>query len=266
MAILALTCCFCGFAQNNDTVISVFLSENTQYFEDAYLKDDGTLEIIAKKTFTDTEPGKKSSILELSLKKWDGEMIFIRSGYSERDIPGYKTEVWTKNRHTGIVSPIGNWDLNSADVSRFLPKELETTRKHPWFFYVGGQSSFNSDAYSLFLNTRVGAFLLKDWWDLGLSAYLSGNVIGENISDVFELGISSKIYWPIRKYKISPYIGTGVSWGYSLSIDDIGDVEATYTRTMFLIGTSWYIGPGSLDFGLQFGDNFNVTVGYTFLF
>jgi hypothetical protein len=33
-----------------------------------------------------------------------------------------------------------------------------------------------------------------------------------------------------------------------------------------LLGTSWYVGPGSFDFGFQIGNDFNVTVGYTFMF
>lgn len=35
---------------------------------------------------------------------------------------------------------------------------------------------------------------------------------------------------------------------------------------MLLLGVSWYVGPGSLDLGTQVGDNFNITLGYTFSF
>ncbi|MDR2129648.1 MAG: porin family protein [Odoribacteraceae bacterium] len=265
-AILMCACYYSGFAQSSNTFIADFLSENTQYFEDARLKEDGSLEIKAKETFANIESGKKSAILELSLKKWDGEIIFIRSDYSEHNIWGYKTELWTKNKHTGLVSLIGNWDLNSADVSKFQPKQLETIRKHPWFFYVGGQANFNDDDFSLFLNARIGAFLYKDWWDVALSGSYSGNARGENTMTVSELGVMTKIYWSIKKYNLSPYIGGGLSWGYTFSSDADNENEEGYTREMLLLGTSWYVGPGSWDFGLQISKDFNVTVGYTFLF
>jgi hypothetical protein len=254
-AILTLVCCCCGFAQISNAVIPGFLSEKAQYFEDARLIEDGALEIKAKKTFTDMDTSKKSAILELSLKKWDGEMIFIRSDYSEHNIEGYKTELWTKNKHTGLISLVGNWDLNSTDVSKFLPKQLETTRKHPWFFYIGGQANFNDDYFSMSWNARIGSFLYKDRWDIALS----GSYSGDNVTTMAELGLMSRLFCPIRKYNLSPYIGAGFSWGH---IEDGGG----YTRTMLLLGSSWYVGHGSLDFGLQISKDFNVTIGYTFLF
>jgi hypothetical protein len=93
--------------------------------------------------------------------------------------------------------------------------------------------------------------------------------------NIFELGIMSKIYLPIKKYNLSPYIGAGLSRRYTESVTpgyttagypDVKVDETYQWQTMLLLGASWYVGPGSWDFGLQIGKDFNVTLGYTFLF
>jgi outer membrane protein W len=97
---------------------------------------------------------------------------------------------------------------------------------------------------------------------------MAGNDV--NFTANAELGLLSKVYFPIRKYNISPYVGAGISRVFTSSSMDIGDENVNskniYWNKMLLIGISWYVGPGSWDFGTQLGNNFNLTLGYTFSF
>ncbi len=267
--VFILVSCQYGVAQNKnaDNFISKLLSENVQYFENAKLNDNGTLEIqVNDSVYSSIDPSRKSIILEVALKKWDGEIFFIHSGYNR--------EIWKKDIKTGQVSLVGQWNLNDPEIYKYLPKMLQTTKFHPWFFYIGGQSSFNSDYTNVLLSARIGSFLLKDRWDLALSGSFSVNGNDINSMVTAEFGALSKVYFPIKKYNVSPYVGGGFSRVYTSSNMDIDmgmgmestSVDNSYWNEMLLLGVSLYVGPGSLDFGLQFGKNFNVAIGYTFSF
>ncbi|MDD2437712.1 MAG: hypothetical protein PHG27_06755 [Massilibacteroides sp.] len=262
--ILMLVCFQYGFAQSGTSDLNIpdFLSDNEQYFTDAKLKNGGTLELQAKETYFVMEQSKKNVIIEIALKKWNGEMIFIHAGYNR--------EIWRRDITTGQITLIGQWDLNNAEIYKYLPKTLQTTKFHPFFFYVGGQTNFNSDKFTLLLSARIGSFLYKDRWDLALSGSLS--VIDNDVNSTTnaELGFLSKVYFPIRKHNISPYVGVGISRVFTnLSMEygtEYADFDNSYWDKMLLLGISWYVGSGSLDFGAQIVDNFNLTLGYTFSF
>jgi hypothetical protein len=265
LAILALACSYCGFAQNRDKFRTVFLSETGIYFSDATIKEDGSLEIQAiDSIYQPMDISKKDSILEYALRTWNGEMIFVHSGYIR--------EIWRRNINTGAVSQVGVWNLNNPELFKYRRRVLETTKKHPWFFYAGVQSNFNLEGFSMLVSAHIGFFLLKDRWDLALSESfgLSTSETSESVDLDEELALISKVYFPIKKYKISPYIGAGSSFVFSNVMDKV-DI---YGQTMFLAGISWYVGPGSLDLGaivyLDFRDpvkcSFNLSLGYTFLF
>jgi len=245
-----------------DINLTDFLTDNEQYFSDAKLRKDGTLELLAKESFSSIDQNKKNAIIEYALKKWNIEIVYIRAGY--------KREIWKKDLTTGLITLIGLWDLNNAEVYKYLPRTLKTTNIHPFFFYVGGQSNFNSEKFSLFLNARIGSFLYKDRWDVALSASVSvSDNQGTSIANA-ETSLLSKVYFPIRKYNLSPYIGTGISRVFTSTVTDnsnqYSENDDSYWNSMLLLGISWYVGPGSLDLGTQVGDNFNITLGYTFSF
>jgi hypothetical protein len=270
---LALTCGYRGLAQTNDTFRSTFLSETEDYFSDAVVKEDGTLEIQAiDSLYQPIRVDRKRAMLQKALKKWDGEMIFIYSGYTR--------EIWRRNINTGVVSRVDTWNLNNPELAKYQRNVLETTRKHPRFFHIGGQAQFNSDNLNLQLNVRGGFFLLKERWDWALSGSI-GVTPSENSSFTsVELGTSSKVYFPvkIKQHQFSPYIGAGVSLVYTVSDyeteNDYDYTEDVYGQGTFLIGVSWYVGPGSLDIGtninMDFRDavkcNYSLSLGYTFLF
>jgi hypothetical protein len=178
---------------------------------------------------------------------------------------GHKREIWGKDA-TNTLILLDTIDLNHSDVRKVV-KESQKLIKHPWFVYFGGQGNFNSETFNLMLSVRIGFFLLKDCWDLALSETFSASEIGTTS----ELGILSKVYYPIRKYKISPYIGAGLSFvytGYDNGQEglDFDYIEDTYWNSTLLLGVNWYIAPGSLDIGIQYGkvSKFAITIGYTF--
>jgi hypothetical protein len=173
---------------------------------------------------------------------------------------GHKREIWGKDA-TQTVKLLDTLDMNSNNL-KSVKRESQKLIKHPWFFYFGGQSNFNSETFSLMSSARIGFFLLKDCWDLALSETLSVSETGATS----ESGILSKVYYPIKKYKISPYIGAGLSLVYTGYDNGQEYIENTYWTSMLLWGISCYVGPGSLDIGMQYGktSEFAVTVGYTF--
>lgn len=252
--VFILVCCQYGFAQKNN-----FSSENEHYFASATLKDNGALEIEGNEDYSKLEQHEKRKVLERSLKEWEVEIIFVHFGYIR--------EIWKKDLSTGIVSLIGSWDLNNPEKEKYLPKTMKTTKYHPWFVHGGLMLNFSSDDFRFFINTRIGFFLLKNRWDIALSASLIDILNGgyyANAEDEIvnvELGLVSKVYFPIKKIKLSPYVGAGISRTFDTLVKGGGGWN--YTA---LVGASWYIGHGSLDLGVQVYKNFNLTLGYTFVF
>ena len=254
--------------QSINEIIAKFLFDNKNYFESAGLNENGFLEIQANESaYTSIGLSTKMAIFRSALEKWDGVVFFVHSGY--------KRELWRRDVRTGAVSQLGLWDLNNPELYKYLPRTLQTTRSHPWFFYVGGAARFDSEnLHSVFFSTRFGFFLLKNRWDLALSGSVGINDNSMVTIITAELGLLSKVYFPIRKLNLSPYFGAGLSVVYTtteMSLDmgngaGYNNLEDSYLNPMGLAGVSWYVGPGSLDVGAQIGKTFAVTLGYTFSF
>ncbi|MDR0287692.1 MAG: hypothetical protein LBI03_08340 [Clostridiales bacterium] len=144
---------------------------------------------------------------------------------------------------------------------------MQTAKRHPWFFYAGGFINFSDGNYNVSVNGSIGSYLLKDRWDLALTGSVMSNDNDVSESTTTSIGISSKVYYPIREYNISPYIGAMLSQSSTnTKTSESGNSKSSNTNKMLLLGVSWYVGPGSWDFGMQFGDAFNFTFGYTFSF
>ena len=268
---LIFTLVFCQYGVSQDKDMSIFihglLQETKPYFESAKLNEVGVLKIQANDSlYASMDSGKKNAILELALKRWNGEMIFV---YSK-----HKREIWKRDIKTGQISLIGLWNLDDAEMYKYLPKTLLKTKYHPWFCYFGGQTKFDSDNFSLLLNARFGSFLYKNRWDLALAASISDIENDATLITTAELGINSKVYFPIKiktdkyHFNISPYIGGGLSRVYTdtyMEMDmQYSDSSYSYWNKTLLLGVSWYVNSGSLDLGLQLGDSFSLTLGYTF--
>jgi hypothetical protein len=249
------------FAQNgNENKFSKedFLSQFGIYFTDAEGSETGIIRLQATGLFASFSTEKKNTVMEFVLSK----------GYTLASVAyEYKRELWKKDQFSNTVALLDSWDLNTLYTPKTTLKTLQKTDVHPWFFYFGLNSNFNEESLSIYLSSRLGFFLLKNRWDLALS--YSAGLYGryeDGATYNSDLGLMSKVYYPIRKYNISPYAGLGISYLWSEYND--GSYESYPATTNWdvpvYLGVSWWVGSGSLDFGLQIGDNSVFTVGYTF--
>jgi len=254
--ILALIVGQQGFAQNKnefDTFKNDILSQFDTYFENIEMSGDGKIILYAKEAYNTLLPVKKNNIMRTVLSDRTEEFAIVRYQY--------KSELWKKETKNNRVTLIDGWDMNSI-----MQKATLKTNSHPWFFYLGAGGTYSdaiSDVNNLNVSSRLGFFLLKNRWDLALSGTYTNISDGNSgFINSANVGLMTKVYFPIRKINISPYIGTGVS--YITSLDDTSN---STLDTPIYIGISWIIGHGSLDIGYQYSsnaDNSMFTIGYTF--
>lgn len=225
------------------------LPEYSTYFSQAELTEKGQLNLSAiDKYILLPADGKKAIIADIS-KTWQDSLILVHYG-SKRELWGWKAE-------TGNARLLDKWDLNASQLTKTLPEKPQTTTYHPWFIYVGGQlGGDNQKNINLSLNTRFGFFLLMNRWDLAttLSAGLAGNVEATS-TDWVNVGLMSRVHFPIKKLGISPNIGGEISMA-SLS-------GTQSTNKSLLIGISWFVGFGSLDIGVRLGNEISTVGGLT---
>jgi hypothetical protein len=72
----------------------------------------------------------------------------------------------------------------------------------------------------------------------------------------------SKVYFPIRKLHISPNIGFDLQ---SVSYNTVEGSSTNSVSRSLLVGISWFVGQGSLDFGVRISKEVNATIGYTLI-
>ena len=253
-----------GFSQTNseqESFKQLILTQYDDYFDKVEFTKEGLTSLSAKEEYASLSLEKKTAVMEFVLSKWKKKLVVI----SYR----YKRELWERDDSNTTVL-LDSWDMNTPAIQRKDDRTLQTTNVHPWFVYVGVNSGFGSyDYVNLGFSARVGFYLLDNTWDLAV--FCTGGVNGEDreytsyLNTYFNTGIMSKVYFPIKKYKISPYLGAGISF---IRAHNINDHESTYNSSSWnypaYAGISWFVGPGSLDLGLQFGKNFATTIGYTF--
>jgi hypothetical protein len=225
------------------------LPEYSMYFSQAELTEKGQLNLSAiDKYILLPADGKKAIIAKIS-KAWQDSLVLVRYGS--------KSELWGWRNETGNARLLDEWDLNAPQLTKPQPAIPQTTFYHPWFIYVGGQlGGDNQKNINLSLNTRFGFFLLMNRWDLAttLSAGLSGNVEATSTSWV-NVGLMSRVHFPIKKLGISPNIGGEIS---------MASLDGTQTANKsLLIGISWFVGFGSLDIGMRMGNEVSAIGGLT---
>jgi hypothetical protein len=249
--ILGVSC----FAQTNNFQQEEFLSQFGTHFESVEMTETGIIRLQAKESFTSLSAERKSIIMEFVLSR----------GYTLAFVTyEYKRELWQRDT-SGTAVLLDSWDLNILYTPRITLKTLQKTDVHPWFLQFGLNSSFNEDLFNLNLTGRIGFFLLKNRWDLALSYSFRTNLTEFNDVTTSDLGLMSRVYFPIQKYNIAPYAGLGISYVWSETYTDYADFSTTTSwHVPLYLGVSWFVGPGSLDFGLQISSNTVFTVGYTF--
>ena len=239
-------------------------SQDTTYFNPVENGKDGTLILYAKEAYQSLPAKEKQLAIIKALPKGTAfDLLLVHSGT--------KREMWIEDPKTSSLFLVDSMDMNNPYVRKNAGKLIS----HPFFIYFGGQTTFNSETVNFDFSTRFGFFLLLNRWDLALATSFGMRYGNPNYNYfVLNLGLASKYYFPIKKYPLTPYIGTSISYIFSLkdewgaSIPDFYNTTTTSTWDFsFLTGISWYIGPGSLDFGIQAGlvNHFATTIGYTFL-
>jgi hypothetical protein len=192
------------------------------------------------------------------MKKWQESLVLVQ--YET------KSELWGLNSDNGKAIHIDTWDLNATKPNGPSLVTASRTGLHPFFVYFGGQGVLDSEHNLNFaINTRVGFFLLKDRWDLAWT--FSGGILGnidntDAMSNQLSTGLMSKVYFPIRKLNISPNAGFDLQ---STAYSDAEGSTTTSANRALLMGISWYVGHGSLDFGVRIGKEVTASIGYTIM-
>lgn len=223
------------------------------YFSSAELTQNDQLQLPARENYTRMSRDGRKAVMDNLVKSWQESLVVVKYETSK--------ELWGWNSDTREAILVDSWDSDPKPAAAVSPEPLSNTEKHPWFFYIGSAQRMDSEKnINGALSARVGFFLLKDTWDLAatFSEQLSGNFESEDISLQTSIGIMSKLYYPIRKYNISPFIGGEAA----LSL--VKDSDPSFSPS-FLLGVSWFVGSGSLDVGIRAGNGSSMMVGYTLI-
>jgi hypothetical protein len=247
-------------AQDKTTGIEMFrssvLPQFKTYFTDAGLTGNGQLELTAATGYSSLAKENKNTVMDMLVRSWQNTLIVVRNDSSR--------ELWGINTKTGKAMLIETWSIDGNKIAEAARIPESKTAQHPWFVYFGLQSQFDSQHnINMGFSTRFGFFLLKNRWDLAASAsgFIFGNIDNESQTFQSNVGISSKVYFPIKKLRISPNIGGEISY----STYSVEDTETSSVSPYALTGLSWYVGNGSFDVGVRTGRQTIVMVGYTFI-
>lgn len=171
---------------------------------------------------------------------------------------GQGRELWITDGNN--VKCLEKWNNDSLRIEDYLPLELKRSGKTKVFYYVGGMLNGGNGSTSYSLNLRGGSYLYENLLDASATLNLGGNKPEEGESQFTgDIGIDSRAYLPfsIKNVNLAPYAGAGISWSFA---------PESFFELRLLAGGCWFVGPGSLDIGLQYGtkSDFALTLGYTF--
>jgi hypothetical protein len=171
---------------------------------------------------------------------------------------GSMREVWSWNAETENARLLDEWDLNSPRLANALQVKPQRPVNHPWFIYFGGQLGGNNQKnITIALNTQVGFYLLLNRWDFAatFNGGMTGSVEADAGTGFANVGLMSRVHFPIKKLGISPNVGGEITL---VSLD-----KTQSTSKSLLLGLSWFVGIGSLDIGVRIGDGVTTVGGFT---
>lgn len=225
------------------------LPQYSTFFNQALLTENGRLNLTAVDKYILLPADSKKGVMLNITNAWRDSLVVVHYGS--------KSELWGWNTSTG-ARLLDEWD-SALPPAAYLPAaKAPDMILHPWFVYLGGQLMFDSQKnINISLNTRLGFFLLLNRWDLAttLSAGLSGNADAAG-TPYSNIGVMSRVHFPIKKSGISPNIGG------EISLASFGDTQPAFTPSLVL-GISWFVGFGRLDIGIKIGDITSGTGGYS---
>jgi hypothetical protein len=250
--------CHYSFAQDSkkmDALRTKVITQYEIYFKSIELTGNGQLKMSALERYFLQPIDSKREIIRNISSEWEESLVLVQLND--------KNELWGKNKETGNIILIDSWGDRQTQEPKAEVNENQKFAKHPWFFYAGEQGMIDSNHnINLSVNTRVGFFLLLNKWDLAATYSFSfmGNTDSENVNGQSNLGIMSKVYFPIKKYNISPNVGAEISM---LSFRDSQSNTSQSINKSLLLGVSWFVGFGSLDIGIRTGQELTTMVGFT---
>lgn len=220
-----------------------------RYLRGGYAKEK-KLFLVTNSDYDSLTVIQKQSLLNKVSQEFADHDITIFSGDQQR-------ELWIPTA-TGIQM-IERWNNDSLQIEKYLPLELKRQGKTKMFYYVGGLLSGGGGSFNYSLNLRAGTYLYKDLLDASATLNVGGSKANGEGQFNGDIGVDSRAYLPLhsKKVNIAPYGGLGVSWAFA---------PESYFELRLLAGACWFVGPGSLDIGLQYGikSKFSATLGYTF--
>jgi hypothetical protein len=240
------------FSQQASTLESFrkkVFSDFSTYFNQAEMTENGKLNLSATEKYTALYTDGKKLIIEKVFIAWPDSLVLVHFGS--------KREVWGRCAEKGSIELLDTYDLNAPLLAR---QGNLVGRPQPWFFYIGGQlSGDNQHNINIALNLRVGFFLLLNHWDLAatFSGGVSGNTSYDNSGNGWaNVGLMSRVHFPIKKIKLSPNIGGEVTVGL------MGGSPVNINAAI-VVGLSWYVGFGSLNIGVSIGNSVTGSGGLT---
>ena len=223
------------------------LPQYTVYFTSADLTERGLLELSAVDKYIGLSANDKKAIMTTITTAWREPLVLVRYGS--------RTELWGWNGETGNTELLYEWDQNPS----YSVKISDMPPRLPWFFYVGDQLGIGNGIINLSINTRVGCFLLENKWDgavtfsYGFMA-LTGDASSKP-SNSLSFGIMGRRHFLIQDSKFTPNLG-----GQLMYTSSEGSSSATLSG---VVGISWFVGIGSVDFDLTIGDKVTGMIGFT---
>jgi len=230
--------------------VEVLPTYNT-YFSASGLTQGDQLKLDALASYTQMSGDGRKAVMNNLTKSWQESLVVVQYGTVK--------ELWGYDSNSREAVLIDSWDTDPKPVTAATPEPLSNTELHPWFFYIGGAQRIDSDKnINGALSARAGVFLLMDKWDIAatVSEQLSGNIESEEVSLQTSIGVMTKVYYPITKYKFSPFAGA------EAAVTFVKGSKASFTPS-FLVGMSWFVGSGSLDVGVRAGSSTSLMVGFT---
>lgn len=221
-----------------------------RYLRGGFAKEK-KLHLMTNSDYTTLSDYQKRDILNKVAQEFSGYDMMLYTGNQER-------ELWIADGNT--VRCLEKWNNDSLRMEDYLPLKLKRNGKTKVFYYVGGMLNGGDGSTSYSLNLRAGSYLYENLLDASATLNLGGNKTeGSESQFTGDVGVDSRAYLPfrIKDVNLAPYAGVGVSWSFA---------PESFFELRLLAGGCWFIGPGSLDIGLQYGtkSDFSLTLGYTF--
>lgn len=221
-----------------------------RYLRGGFAKEK-KLHLVTNSDYATLSDNQKREVLGKVAQEFSGYDMTLYTG-------GQQRELWISDGSS--VRCLEKWNNDSLQMENYLPLELKRQGKTKWFYYVGGMLNGGGGSTSYSFNLRTGSYLYKNLLDASATLNIGGNKTkGAKKQFTGDVGVDSRAYLPfrIKNVNLAPYAGVGVSWAFA---------PDSFFEFRLLAGGCWFIGPGSLDFGLQYGtkSKFSFTMGYTF--